>query len=123
MTEPPPTPPDAACAPTPGVAALPPEATGYWVVQTARTTHVFDFDQATYTRIPDVGRKAMPYDRQSLALCEVLKAPHVGGQFLVYVDALDADGQVVDQMWRVSATITRVMEVDPAAAEELLQRP
>jgi hypothetical protein len=104
----------------PAVDAMPPDATGYWVVHTARTTHLFGLDQTTYTRIPDVGRKAMPYDRQPLVLREVVKAPHVGEQFLVYVDARDADGRVIDQLWRVSATITRVAEVSQAEAEELL---
>ena len=123
MTDKPPHPKDGPDTHAPAVDAIPPGATGHWVAQTARTTHLFDLDQATYTRIPDVGRKAMPYDRQRLALREVVKAPEVGGQFFIYVDALDAAGDVAAELWRVSATITRVTKIEPAEADKLLKRP
>jgi hypothetical protein len=98
--------------PLDGVRVMPGDASGCWLVRTARTTHLFDFERIRYARVPDEGRKAMPYDREWLALRGLRNAPTVGGQFAVYVDALDASGRVVEEMWRVSAWVVSLERVE-----------
>jgi hypothetical protein len=97
--------------------AMPSDAVGCWVVRTAATTHLFDFDVSTYSRRPDEGRKAMPHDGRWLALRGVRGAPAVGGQFTVYVDVVDRTGAIVDRLWRMSATVTAIRNVDRATLD------
>jgi hypothetical protein len=54
--------------PLDGVRVMPGDASGCWLARIARTTHLFDFERLRCARVPDEGRKAMPYDRDWLAL-------------------------------------------------------
>jgi hypothetical protein len=91
---------------------MPDDAIGCWVVRTARTTHLFDFDAPAYARVPDPGRKPMPHDRVWLALRGVREVPAVGRQFTVYVDAVDDAGHVLEQLWRTSAPVVSLEQVE-----------
>jgi hypothetical protein len=94
-----------------GARVMPGDATGCWLVRTARTTHLFDFERLAYARVPDEGRKAMAYDREWLVLRGVRTAPAVGQQFAVYVPP-EASGRVTEQLWRVSAWVVSIQQVE-----------
>lgn len=97
--------------------AMPADATGHWVIRTRNTTQLIDLDETRYMRVPGQGRKAMEYDREWLQILRFGRLPVLGEQMLIYVDPPDPLRAMVEELWRVSATILSLEQAEPGAFE------
>ncbi|WP_030529628.1 hypothetical protein [Phycicoccus jejuensis] len=83
-------------------------AGGAWAVRTLTSTHLWDLDANTYTRLPGPSATAMAYDGRPLQIHQVLRWPRVGRvSYLTCHDPLDES----TEQWRQSATIIAIQQV------------
>jgi hypothetical protein len=96
-----------------GVAALSADLSGVWEVCTRTSTHIWDLDQHTYTRLPGAGGAAMPGDGTPHRITQVQAWPEVGTYSYVVFD----DPQLPDliEQWRQSGTCLSIRRVAPPA--------
>lgn len=105
----------AACASADGyepigelVDELTPDRRGCWKVTTASSEHFWDLNAGTYTRIPGPRSSsgAMPGDRDSHRIVEVVAWPRVGSRSHVVFD-----GDATSGHWRISSCIERIERI------------
>ncbi len=83
-------------------------AGGAWAVRTLTSTHLWDLDSNTYTRLPGASATAMAYDGRPLQIHQVMRWPRVGRvSYLTCHDPVDAS----TEQWRQSATIIAIQQV------------
>ena len=93
------------------VEVLQPEMGGRWEVQTRSSTHIWDLDHMTYTRLPGTDSAAMPFDGQEVPLSRVDAWPAVGHRTLLFFD--DPQNPLREH-WRICSrirSITRLPEM------------
>ncbi len=92
------------------VQELGPEMTGRWLVSTGGSTHVWDLNAMTYTRVPGPGRGNSPYDNVALPIWDVKAWPKLGQSFYVELDATATQIE-----WRMSTEVRRIERMADAA--------
>jgi len=93
------------------VTALAPGIGGRWLVETQGSTHVWDLDAMTYTRMPRPHSRSgsFDHDNQSLPITRVERWPHVGSTSLVFFD--DPHEPDRAEHWRRSSDIVSITEI------------
>ena len=93
------------------VAALAPGMGGCWLVETQGSTHVWDLDAMTYTRMPGPRSRSgsFDYDNQPMPITHVERWPHVGSTSLVFFD--DPNEPDRAEHWRRSSHIVSITEI------------
>lgn len=84
---------------------------GRWLVVTQGSSHVWDLDAKTYTRIPGPASVSgsFAFDLQSVAISRVERWPRVGSTSLVFYDD-PAHPDDVEQ-WRQSSQIVSITQI------------
>lgn len=85
------------------VRELTPQSDGIWLVRSRTSSHRWDLDAGTYTRVAGRTGSPMPYDGVALRIASVVRWPSVGAQSHVVCDHPEDPFQ---ELFRVSATIT-----------------
>lgn len=96
------------------VEELRPEMGGRWEVRTRSSSHIWDLDAMTYTRLPGEDSSLMPYDEEEMPLTRVDVWPAVGHRTLLFFD--DPDDPTMEH-WRICSrirSITRLTSTSPS---------
>lgn len=94
------------------VDALAPGMTGRWLVTTQGSTHIWDLDAGTYTRLPGEHSVAgaFDYDGKAMVITRVNIWPSVGGYSHLFYD--DPDFPELLEWFRISSTIKSIEKID-----------
>lgn len=95
------------------VEELRPEMGGRWEVRTRSSTHIWDLDAMTYTRLPGEDSTFMPYDEEEMPLTRVDVWPAVGHRTLLFFD--DPEDPTTEH-WRICSRIRSITRVGSSTA-------
>lgn len=92
---------------------LKPSDRGRWLVTTQGSTHIWDLDRFTYTRLPGPNASGrFEYDAQPMRITAVARWPKVGDVSKVFYD--DPQYPLDLEQWRVSS---RIVSIEPMEEE------
>lgn len=103
-------------APQTPVEALRPDMGGRWEVCARSSTHIWDLDSMTYTRLPGLNSTPMPYDGVPVSMTRVEAWPAVGQQALLFFDDPDDPAR---EHWRICSTIRVIVRLPSGEGDPL----
>jgi hypothetical protein len=90
------------------VTALTPGMGGRWLITTRGSTHIWDLDATTYTRIPGSSSGSGPFafDGRPLPISRVDRWPRIGSTSLIWIDDPYAPDTTLGRRSSVIVSIT-----------------